>query len=43
MDHGAAERISEAAQNDPGSATARSGFDERAGAAADRDDDDDDE
>jgi hypothetical protein len=43
MDHQAADRISAAARQDPDSETARSGFDERAQAAADRNDDDDDE
>lgn len=38
MDHEAAERIGEAAERDPGSVTAQSGFDDRAAAAADRDD-----
>jgi hypothetical protein len=38
LDHAAASRISAAATSDPGSPTARSGFDARAGAAADRND-----
>jgi hypothetical protein len=38
MDHAAAERISAAADRDPQSPTAQSGFDERAEAAADRND-----
>lgn len=36
MDHEAAERIADAAERDPHSPTATSGFDERAAAAADR-------
>jgi hypothetical protein len=36
MDHEAADRIGAAADRDPGSATASSGFDDRAEAAADR-------
>ncbi|GHE56589.1 hypothetical protein GCM10018785_27390 [Streptomyces longispororuber] len=40
MDHDAAERIAEAAERDPESPTAVSGFDERAAAAADRNADD---
>lgn len=43
MDHGAAGRISAAAERDPESPTAQSGFDQRAGDAADRNDEDDDE
>lgn len=43
MDHQAAERISAAAGRDPASATATSGFDDRAQAAADRNDPDDEE
>lgn len=46
MDREAADRISAAAERDPGSDTAQSGFDERADAAAVRnenDDHDDDE
>lgn len=52
MDHEAADRISWAALNDPGSATAQSGFDDRARGAAGKnegdggpvwDDDDDDD
>jgi hypothetical protein len=42
MDHDAAGRISAAAERDPDSPTAQSGFDERAQAAADRNDPDDD-
>lgn len=38
MDHEAADRIGAAADRDPESATARSGFDDRAEAAADRND-----
>lgn len=38
MDHEAADRISTAAEHDPGSSTAQSGFDERAQAAADSND-----
>jgi hypothetical protein len=38
MDHAAASRISAAATRDPGSPTARSGFDARAEAAAHRND-----
>lgn len=38
MDREAADRISDAADRDPGSVTARDGFDERAQAAADRND-----
>jgi hypothetical protein len=41
MDHEAADRISEAAGRDSASATAQSGFDERAQDAADRNDPDD--
>lgn len=41
MDHEAADRIAEAAARDPDSATAQSGFDERAQDAADRNDPDD--
>jgi hypothetical protein len=36
MDHQAADRISAAAERDPDSPTAESGFDERAQEAADR-------
>lgn len=36
MDHESADRISDAADRDPNSPTARSGFDERAQKAADR-------
>lgn len=43
MDHQAADRISAAAQHDPDSSTAQSGFDDRAQAAADRNDDPDDD
>lgn len=43
MDHESADRISAAAQRDPESPTAQSGFDDRAQAAADRKDDPDDE
>ena len=43
MDHEAANRISAAAQGDPGSPTAQSGFGERAEAAAARNDGDDDD
>lgn len=42
MDHQAADRISAAAERDPESATAQSGFDERAQNAADRNDRDGD-
>lgn len=42
MDHEAADRIFEAAQRDPESDTATSGFDERAQDEADRNDRDDD-
>ncbi|MFB4317289.1 hypothetical protein [Actinomadura sp. 21ATH] len=42
MDHEAADRISAAAERDPDSATAQSGFDERAQEAADRNEADDD-
>ena len=38
MDHAAADRISAAADRDPQSPTAQSGFDDRAEAAADRND-----
>ena len=38
MDHEAADRISAAAERDPASPTAQSGFDERAQEAADRND-----
>ncbi|MFC8047967.1 hypothetical protein [Nocardia sp. NPDC057353] len=38
MDHDAADRIGAAAERDPDSATAQSGFDDRAAAAADRND-----
>ena len=41
MDHESADRISNAAAADPGSDTARSGFDDRAQDAADRNDPDD--
>jgi hypothetical protein len=41
MDREAADRIAEAAQRDPDSSTAQSGFDERADRAADRNEDDD--
>lgn len=40
MDHEAADRISAAADRDPGSDTGQSGFDDRAQDAADRNDDD---
>jgi hypothetical protein len=40
MDHAAADRISDAARQDPDCPTAQSGFDDRAQAAADRNDDD---
>lgn len=40
MTHEAADRISAAAERDPDSPTATSGFDDRASAAADRHDDD---
>ncbi|MFI7121902.1 hypothetical protein [Amycolatopsis sp. NPDC049868] len=43
MDQESAGRISAAADRDPSSPTATSGFDERAQAAADRNDDHDDE
>jgi len=39
MDHEAADRISAAAERDPESPTAESGFDDRAQEAADRNDD----
>jgi hypothetical protein len=39
MDHDAADRIAAAADRDPDSATAQSGFDDRAQDAADRNDD----
>ncbi|MTE17033.1 hypothetical protein [Nocardia aurantiaca] len=42
MDHEAADRIAAAAERDPESDTAQSGFDDRAAAAADRNDDEDD-
>ncbi|MBF6358293.1 hypothetical protein IU449_27730 [Nocardia higoensis] len=42
MDREAADRIGSAAERDPDSATARSGFDDRAAAAADRNEADDD-
>jgi hypothetical protein len=42
MDHEAADRISAAADRDPDSATAQSGFDDRAQDAADRNYPDDD-
>ena len=38
MDHAAADRIGTAADRDPQSPTAQSGFDQRAEAAADRND-----
>jgi hypothetical protein len=41
MDRKAADRTSEAAQRDPSSETAQSGFDVRAQDAADRNEDDD--
>ncbi|MEU5836344.1 hypothetical protein ABZ820_22120 [Streptomyces diacarni] len=40
MDREAADRIADAAERDPDSPTATSGFDERADAAADRNEDD---
>jgi len=43
MDHESADRISQAAQRDPESSTAHSGFDDRAQAAADRNDADPDD
>jgi hypothetical protein len=43
MDHEAADRISEAAERDPDSPTAQSGFDERAQDAAERNDDREDD
>lgn len=43
MDHEAANRIGAAADKDPQSATATSGFDDRADAAADRNDPYDDQ
>jgi hypothetical protein len=43
MDHEAADRISAAAREDPDIDSARSGFDDRAQAAADRNDDSDDD
>ncbi|WP_167837812.1 hypothetical protein [Nocardia altamirensis] len=43
MDRDAADRIAEAAERDPGSATATTGFDDRADAAADRNEGGDDE
>jgi hypothetical protein len=43
MDHGAADRITAAADRDPDCATAQSGFDDRAQAAASRNDDGDDD
>lgn len=43
MDRQAADRISAAAQRDPQSPTATSGFDERAQAAAERNEQDDDQ
>lgn len=43
MDHQAADRISAAARQDPDSPAARSGFDDRAQAAAGRNDEDDEE
>jgi hypothetical protein len=42
MDHEAADRIADAAERDPDSDTAQSGFDDRAQAAADANDPDDD-
>lgn len=42
MDHESADRVSSAADSDPESPTAVSGFDERAQAAASRNDPDDD-
>ncbi|WP_280393803.1 hypothetical protein [Nocardia brasiliensis] len=42
MDRESADRISAAAERDPDSPTAQSGFDERAEAAADRNESDDD-
>lgn len=42
MDRESADRIGEAAERDPDSATATSGFDERADAAADRNEKGDD-
>ncbi|MFE3281300.1 hypothetical protein [Nocardia sp. NPDC059239] len=42
MDQEAADRIAAAAERDPDSPTAQSGFDERAADAADRNEDDDD-
>ncbi|MFJ9371598.1 hypothetical protein ACIRRA_45450 [Nocardia sp. NPDC101769] len=42
MDREAADRIAAAAERDPDSPTAQSGFDERAAEAADRNDEDDD-
>lgn len=42
MDHEAADRISAAAERDPDSPTATSGFDDRTQEAADRNDPDDD-
>lgn len=41
MDRESADRIGAAAERDPDSETARSGFDERADAAASRNEDDD--
>ncbi len=41
MDHEAADRISSAAERDPDSPTAQSGFDERAQDAADRNEEED--
>ncbi|WP_143267179.1 hypothetical protein [Amycolatopsis thailandensis] len=43
MDHESAARISAAADRDPSSPTATSGFDERAQAAADRNEDEDED
>jgi hypothetical protein len=43
MDREAANRIAEAAQRDPDSPTAQSGFDDRADAAASRNETDDDD
>ncbi len=42
MDHEAADRMSAAAEREPDSATAQSGFDDRAQHAADRNEADDD-
>lgn len=43
MDRDAADRIANAAERDPDSPTAQSGFDGRAADAADRNEDDDDD